>query len=185
MATQSKLVGFIGVGVMGGPMARRLIERGHQLIVHDVNAAAVRAFVKLGARAARSPREIADRARTVLVSLPTPQIAREVALGNNGVIRGRAVKTFIDLSTNGSISEVGIAAHVRFRLSDLGRVQGCGARHRRMPGVGRPDVGRQRSASALAVRLRSRRRQTRHDNPRHLYRGMGGGAGQRQGEPQR
>src|SRR5450432_2599778 len=100
MAIQSKLVGFIGVGVMGGPMARRLIERGHQLIVHDVNASAVRAFVKLGARAAGSPREVADWARTVLVSLPTPQIAREVALGDNGVIRGRAVKTFIDLSTN-------------------------------------------------------------------------------------
>lgn len=90
MATQSKLVGFIGVGVMGGPMARRLIERGHQLIVHDVNAAAVRAFVKLGARAARSPREVADRARTVLVSLPTPQIAREVALGDNGIILSAA-----------------------------------------------------------------------------------------------
>ena len=109
MATQSKLVGFIGVGVMGGPMARRLIERGHQLIVHDINAAAVQSFVKLGARAARSPREVADRARTVLVSLPTPQIAREVALGDNGVIRGRAVKTFIDLSTNGSIVEKQIA----------------------------------------------------------------------------
>ena len=115
MATRSKLVGFIGVGVMGGRMARRLIERGHQLIVHDINAAAVQAFVKLGARAARSPREVADRARTVLVSLPTPQIAREVALGNNGVIRGRAVKTFIDLSTNGSIIEKQIARALAVR----------------------------------------------------------------------
>ena len=109
MTTSSKWVGFIGLGVMGGRMARRLIEHGHQLIVHDINAAALRTFVKLGARAAGSPREVADRARTVLISLPTPQIAREVALGDNGIIRGRAVKTFVDLSTNGSIVEKQIA----------------------------------------------------------------------------
>jgi 2-hydroxy-3-oxopropionate reductase len=109
VTTSSKWIGFIGLGVMGGRMARRLIEHGHQLIVHDINAAALRTFVKLGARAAGSPREVADRARTVLISLPTPQIAREVALGDNGIIRGRAVKTFVDLSTNGSIVEKQIA----------------------------------------------------------------------------
>ncbi len=105
MVTQSKLTGFIGVGVMGGPMARRLIERGHQLIVHDTKAAAVKQLTKLGACAAGSPRDVADQARIVLVSLPTPQIVREVALGDDGVIHGRAVKTFVDLSTTGSIVE--------------------------------------------------------------------------------
>ncbi len=109
MATQSRLIGFIGVGVMGGPMARRLLERGHKLIVHDTNSAALKRLVKLGARAAKSPRDVADRAQTVLVSLPTPQIVRAVALGDNGVIRGRAVKTFVDLSTTGSIIEKEIA----------------------------------------------------------------------------
>lgn len=109
MATQSRLIGFIGVGVMGGPMARRLLERGHKLIVHDTNSAALKRLVKLGARAAKSPRDVADRAQTVLVSLPTPQIVRAVALGDNGVIGGRAVKIFVDLSTTGSIIEREIA----------------------------------------------------------------------------
>ena len=109
MAAKEELIGFIGVGVMGGPMARRLLERGHQLIVHDANPVALKRMVKLGARAAKSPREVADRAQIVFASLPTPQIVRAVALGDNGVIRGRAVKTFIDLSTTGSIIEKEIA----------------------------------------------------------------------------
>jgi 2-hydroxy-3-oxopropionate reductase len=109
VAAREELIGFIGVGVMGGPMARRLLERGHKLIVHDANPAALKSMVKLGARVAKSPREVADRAQIVLASLPTPQIVRTVAIGDNGVIRGRAVKTFIDLSTTGSIIEKEIA----------------------------------------------------------------------------
>ncbi len=115
---QARLVGFIGVGVMGGPMAKRLLERGFQLIVHDANPAAIKRLTRLGARAAKSPREVADRAQTVLVSLPTPQIVRAVALGDDGVIRGRAVKVFVDLSTTGSIVEKEIARALAARRID-------------------------------------------------------------------
>ncbi len=101
--------GFIGLGVMGAPMARRLLEGGHPLIVHDVRPAAVRPLAALGAKVAKTPRAVADRCSTVLVSLPNPQIVREVALGAQGVIRGRAVKTFIDLCTNGSAFEQELA----------------------------------------------------------------------------
>jgi 2-hydroxy-3-oxopropionate reductase len=90
-------------------MARRLLERGWRLIVHDTNPAAVKALTRLGARAAKSPREVADQAQTVFVSLPSPQILRAVALGDNGVINGRAVKTLVDLSTTGSVVEKEIA----------------------------------------------------------------------------
>ncbi len=109
MAPRPKWIGFIGVGVMGGPMARRLIERGHSLIVHDARDSAVQPLVKLGARAGRSPREVADRASIVLLSLPNPQVVREVALGDKGVIHGRAVKTLVDLCTNGSKFEKELA----------------------------------------------------------------------------
>jgi 2-hydroxy-3-oxopropionate reductase len=118
MAAKDKLIGFIGVGVMGGPMARRLLERGHKLLVHDANPAAVKRLVKLGARAAKNPREVADRAQIVFASLPTPQIVRTVAIGDNGVIRGRAVKTFVDLSTTGSIIEKEIANALAARRID-------------------------------------------------------------------
>jgi 2-hydroxy-3-oxopropionate reductase len=109
VANQSKLIGFIGVGVMGGPMARRLIERGYALVAYDTNPVALKRIVKLGARAAKSAREVADRAQIVFASLPTPQIVRAVATGDNGVIRGRAVKIFVDLSTTGSVIEKEIA----------------------------------------------------------------------------
>jgi len=115
VAIQPKTLGFVGVGVMGGPMARRLIERGYRVIVHDTDPAALRRLTRLGARGAGSPREVANRAQTVLVSLPTPQIVREVALGENGVIRGRAVKIFIDLSTTGSRVEQEIAKALAVR----------------------------------------------------------------------
>ena len=119
MAARENLIGFIGVGVMGGPMARRLLERGHKLIVCDADPAALKRLVKLGARAAKSPRDVADRAQTVFVSLPTPQVVRAVAIGDNGVIHGRAVKTFVDLSTTGSIIEKEIAKALAVRHIDI------------------------------------------------------------------
>ena len=55
-------IGFIGLGKMGFPMARRLIEAGHRLVVFDARKEAVDRLVALGAEAASSPKEIADRA---------------------------------------------------------------------------------------------------------------------------
>ena len=109
MTAKPQLTGFIGVGVMGARMARRLIENGYPLIIYDINPAAVKPLVKLGARLARSPREVADHARTVFASVPTPPILREVVLGPNGIVRGRKVKTFVDLSTTGSSVEKELA----------------------------------------------------------------------------
>ncbi len=95
-------IGFIGLGKMGFPMARRLVEAGHQLVVFDQRKAAVDGLVALGARTAASPKDVADQAETVLASLPSLQASLEVATGPNGVIEGRRVKRFVDLSTVGS-----------------------------------------------------------------------------------
>jgi 3-hydroxyisobutyrate dehydrogenase-like beta-hydroxyacid dehydrogenase len=112
-------LGFIGVGRMGGPMARRLIEAGYALTLFDTSEAASKPLVERGAEAAASPEAVASAAETVLVSLPTPDIVRQVALGPGGVASGTRVKTFIDLSTTGprmaatiasSLAERGIAA---------------------------------------------------------------------------
>ena len=104
------VMGFIGVGVMGARMARRLLQAGFPLIIHDVNAAALKPLVKLGASVARSPREVADKARVVFASVPTPAVLREVALGAKGLIHGKAIKILVDLSTTGSAVEKEIAA---------------------------------------------------------------------------
>src|SRR6516165_585048 len=95
-------IGFIGLGKMGLPMARRLIEDNHQLFVFDQRKEAVDRLVALGARAASSAKDVADRAETVMASLPSLQASLEVATGTNGVIEGKRVRRFVDLSTVGS-----------------------------------------------------------------------------------
>src|SRR6266487_4986787 len=104
-------IGFIGLGKMGFPMACRLIEAGHQLVVFDQRKEMVERLIALGAQAASSPKDVADRAETVLASLPSLQASLEVATGENGVIEGKRAKRFVDLSTVGS--------HMAVRIHDL------------------------------------------------------------------
>ena len=95
-------IGFIGLGKMGFPMARRLIEAGHQLTVFDTRKEAADKLAAMGAQAASSPKEVADRVETVMASLPSLLASLEVATGAGGVIDGSRVKRFVDLSTVGS-----------------------------------------------------------------------------------
>jgi len=95
-------IGFIGLGNMGFPMARRLIEAKHQLVVFDTRKEVVDRLVAMGAQAASSPKDVADRVETVMASLPSLQVSLEVATGAGGVIEGKRVKRFVDLSTVGS-----------------------------------------------------------------------------------
>src|SRR4029078_8858324 len=92
-------IGFIGLGKMGFPMARRLIEAKHQLTVFDTSKEAVDQLTALGAHAESWPQEIADRGETVLASLPSLQASLDVATGAGGVIEGKLIKRFVDLST--------------------------------------------------------------------------------------
>lgn len=107
--SNSKTIGFVGVGVMGRPMARRLIEAGHALVVFDRDEQAVAELVAIGARAATSVRDVADTAYVVFTSLPTPAIFRQVALGEGGLVEGSALKIMVDLSTVGSRMEKEVA----------------------------------------------------------------------------
>jgi 3-hydroxyisobutyrate dehydrogenase-like beta-hydroxyacid dehydrogenase len=95
-------IGFIGLGNMGAPMARRLVEAGHRLTVYDTRQETIGDLAARGAVAARSPAEVADAAETVMASLPTPDIVLAVATGARGVIEGKRVRRFVDLSTTGS-----------------------------------------------------------------------------------
>lgn len=97
----SERLGFIGLGRMGSRMCARLIDAGYALSVYDVDDKAVAAMVTRGAGRAGSPAEVADAAELVFASLPSPAIVKEVALGASGLINGRRIATFIDLSTTG------------------------------------------------------------------------------------
>jgi 3-hydroxyisobutyrate dehydrogenase-like beta-hydroxyacid dehydrogenase len=95
-------IGFVGLGNMGFPMARRLVEAKYPLVVFDTRKEVVDKLVALGAQAASSPKDVADRVETVMASLPSLQASLEVATGKDGVIEGKRVKRFVDLSTVGS-----------------------------------------------------------------------------------
>ena len=70
MAAKPASMGFIGVGVMGGRMARRLLEAGFPLLIYDVNPATLKPLVKLGAKVARSPREVFSKLEKRAVEVP-------------------------------------------------------------------------------------------------------------------
>jgi 2-hydroxy-3-oxopropionate reductase len=97
----TEAVGFVGLGAMGAPVAARLREAGHELIVFDPREDAAAALVAAGARAVASPRAVADAAAVVFVSLPTPDVVRTVALGADGLAAGGAIAVYVDLSTTG------------------------------------------------------------------------------------
>lgn len=96
-------IGFIGLGNMGAHMARRLVAAGHTVVVYDTRQQAIGNLTALGAIAARSPAEVADAAETVMASLPTPDVVLQVATGPQGVIEGKRVRRFVDLSTTGAV----------------------------------------------------------------------------------
>src|SRR6185436_7217913 len=96
-------VGFVGVGRMGGRLARRLIDSGFQLTLFDTSEDAVRQFADMGARSASSAAAVASACEIVITCLPTPQVVQKVALGPGGIAEGSRVKIMIDMSTTGAI----------------------------------------------------------------------------------
>ena len=96
-----KQLGFIGIGRMGIHMADRLLDAGYTVTVFDTNETAMQRLEQRGAKRAASAADVASQCETVLVSLPTPDVVKSVALGENGVIAGGKAKTFVDLSTTG------------------------------------------------------------------------------------
>lgn len=108
MANLTKL-GFIGLGQMGAPMAERLLGPDVELHVFDTSAEVMAPFVKAGAIAHTSPKNVADNALIVLASLPNRSVSEKVAFGEGGVASGKAVKIYADMSTIGADCIVRIA----------------------------------------------------------------------------
>ena len=93
-------VGFIGLGTMGGPMARNVLKGGHTLIVYDISDKAVAALVAAGATAAASPRAVAEASDVVITSLPDAPDVEAAAEGPDGILAGlRPGAVYIDMST--------------------------------------------------------------------------------------
>jgi 3-hydroxyisobutyrate dehydrogenase-like beta-hydroxyacid dehydrogenase len=109
------VLGFVGVGHMGAPMAARLLNAGRRVVVFDADEAAMTALVGQGAQRASSAREVADVARTVFFSLPYPEVVQQVAFGAGGVIEGSAVRWVVDFSTIGPRTATRVAEQLASR----------------------------------------------------------------------
>ena len=81
-------VGYIGLGIMGGSIARNLIKAGHELVVHNRSQRAVDELVALGATGASTPKEVARQVEFVFTNLPDTPDVEAVVLGRDGIIEG-------------------------------------------------------------------------------------------------
>ena len=79
-------IGFIGLGLMGQAFSKNLIEDGHRLVGTDVQAGAIRKFKRLGGEDLETPREVAEAADIVFISVPSSKISLETAWGENGYL---------------------------------------------------------------------------------------------------
>jgi 2-hydroxy-3-oxopropionate reductase len=93
-------IGFIGLGIMGKPMAKNLLKAGHMLVVYDILAAPVRELVEAGATAGESPKDVASRSELIITMLPNSPHVKQAVLGKNGVIEGaKSGSVLVDMSS--------------------------------------------------------------------------------------
>jgi 2-hydroxy-3-oxopropionate reductase len=105
-------IGFIGLGLMGVPMARNLVKAGHELTVHRVKETS-RVLVEEGAVPAASPKEVAARSEVVVLMLPDTPDVQDVVLGADGLLAGLAPGSLVvDMSSISPVATVELAAAV-------------------------------------------------------------------------
>lgn len=110
MADQQN-IGFIGLGIMGRPMALNLLKAGYRLVVFDIVPEKIQALVDAGAKAAGSSREVAEQAEVIITMLPDGPDVEQAVLGEAGVLEGaRPGSILIDMSSINPLTSQKLAA---------------------------------------------------------------------------
>lgn len=113
-------LGFIGLGVMGRPMALNLMKRGHQMAVYARRAASAEPLVAAGARAYRTPAEVAAHAEVIFTVVTNSRDVEEVVLGAEGVIQGAARgSVLVDMETISPVVARRVAAELAKKGVDM------------------------------------------------------------------
>jgi 2-hydroxy-3-oxopropionate reductase len=135
-------IGFVGLGIMGKPMARNLMESGYELIVHNRSQGPVDELIREGANAAGSPSEIARESDVIVTMLPDSPDVQRVVAGEGGVLAGiKEGSLLIDMSTISPVVTEELAAGVKERGASMLDAPVSG-------GTWVPSRGRSRSWSA-------------------------------------
>jgi len=96
----AQVIGFIGLGIMGRPMAKNLLKAGYPLVVHSRSRGPVDEIARAGAKVGSSPRDVALQSDVLITMLPNSPDVELVALGRDGIIEGaRPGLLFVDMST--------------------------------------------------------------------------------------
>ncbi len=104
-------IGFVGLGIMGKPMAKNLLKAGYQLVVYDIVAAAVKEVAAAGAEAASSAKEAAQKTDIVITMLPNSPHVKAAVLGPNGVLEGaKPGMIIVDMSSIAPLAAKEVAA---------------------------------------------------------------------------
>jgi 3-hydroxyisobutyrate dehydrogenase-like beta-hydroxyacid dehydrogenase len=96
------ILGYLGLGNMGHPMATRLMDANNKLAVYDISNEAMKSFLERQALEASSPKDLADKSEIVICSLPSNPVIREAILGSGGLIEGKKIRIYINACTTGS-----------------------------------------------------------------------------------
>ena len=98
----NSVIGYLGLGNMGQPMASRLMDAGNNISVFDIDETAMKPLAERQALRASSPRDLADKSEIVICSLPSNSVIREAVLGNGGLIEGEKIRIYVSACTTGS-----------------------------------------------------------------------------------
>lgn len=106
-------IGFIGLGIMGKPMAKNLLKAGHSLVVYDILDAPVKELVQAGATAGSSPKDVALRNKVIITMLPNSPHVKQAVLGKDGVIEGaKPGSVLVDMSSIAPLASREVAAEL-------------------------------------------------------------------------
>jgi len=107
---QKSTIGFIGLGIMGAPMATHLLRAGHSMVVHNRTASKMEPLVALGAKAGKSCRDVAERSDVIISMVPDSPDVEKVYLDEKGVLEGvKPGMLLIDMSTISPVVAVKVA----------------------------------------------------------------------------
>ena len=109
-----KKIGFIGLGIMGRPMAKNLLKKGYSLTVYDIASERVDDLVKAGAKAGKSSKDVAEKSEIIITMLPNSPEVKQAVLGRNGVLDGaRPGSILIDMSSIAPLASREIAERAK------------------------------------------------------------------------